>query len=492
MIIDVSTPADNGCNGPLRGTTAVYFPPGVPARADVEWRILAGEQPIRTGIAPVNSDVVTIGFDLRNDELPPDGLLRVDARARSSGGTVGEYGKPWNFRVSRDCRPLHVVSVGDSVMWGQGLDGDRKFAHLTADALTRQTGRTAQVHDYSASGAALDAPEMHPTGDDSLCAEGEGTTPDVFCQLARAGSEAASGGYDVDLVLLDGCINDLDPLFGIPVGVTPGTQDLTAAVRRECAGLGAEPVNPAANLPYFSGAKLGYGGRGMQAAIGKAHALPGGPKVMVANYFYGFETDNMPETLLQRWSEFVRSSAEVFRQAAMAANSVAGEQFAVAADGLFAQGGKPGDAELWMNPLGNEAASLRLLACPQLSELPPQCRTVAAGDPDVEGARRYADAFLMNPKVREWFGDGGPADGGFSVSSSTAAVGKDVSFDAAQAGGAIRHYEWYFGDGEREITTEPVVSHAYSGRGPNLPRLVVTDMTGRRSLYELDHPITVG
>ncbi|MFE5288259.1 PKD domain-containing protein [Nocardia sp. NPDC056611] len=516
LIIDVSAPPDGPCAGPLHGTAAVYFPPGVDSHAEVEWRILGGGQPIRSGITVVENDVMAVGFDLRHDELPADGLLRVDARARIPGGDVSGYGKPWNFRVSRDCRPLHVVSVGDSVLWGQsvlgGVSAPRKhsFANVVADALGSRTGRGATLHDYTASGAALDAPGEHPTG---KCPGGDATL-DVFCQLAKATGDATANGYPVDLVLIDGCLNDLDPIFGIPVGVTPGTQDLTAAVHRECGGMGADAVNPAAAVPYYSGAALGYGGRGMREAVQAAHQLPGTPKVLVGNYFHGYDGDRVPQSLTQRWSEFVRVSSELFRQAVADANATAGEGYATAADGLFtedAAGGQdpaqvvkepaqttprdvaqPAERTPALNPLGDEAASLRLLVCPQADDLP-QCRAIpAVSPPDLEVARKHADAFLMNPRISEWFGGGEPFGIGFTASKVTARSGNAVSFDAERAGGAIRRYDWYFGDGSHETTTDPAASHVYNGLGPNLPRLVVTDMTGRRSLYELAEPITVG
>ncbi|MFE3697089.1 PKD domain-containing protein [Nocardia tengchongensis] len=509
LVIDVSAPQDGQCTGPLRGTTAVYFPPGVGSHAEVEWRILGGGQPIRSGITVVQNDVMTVGFDIRHDELPADGLLRVDARARVPGGEVGGYGKPWNFRVNRDCRPLHVVSVGDSVLWGQsvlgGVSQDRKhrFATVFADALGARTARGATLHDYTASGAALDAPAEHPSG---KCPGGDATL-DVFCQLAKATADATANGYPVDLVLLDGCLNDLDPVFGIPVGITPGTQDLAAAVHRECGGVGADAVNPAAAVPYFSGAALGYGGRGMRDAVQAAHQLPGMPKVLVGNYFHGYDGERVPESLTQRWSEFVRVSSELFRQAAADANAAAGEEYAAAADGLFTQEAvpvapdaapgardiaQPVDRTPAMNPLGDEAVSLRLLACPPANELP-QCRAIPSVTPaDLDAARKYAEAFLLNPRISEWFGGSEPFGDGFTASKVTAPPGNAVSFDAARAGGAIRRYDWYFGDGSHETTTDPAASHVYNGRGPNLPRLVVTDMTGHRSLYELAQPITVG
>ncbi|WP_157389262.1 PKD domain-containing protein [Nocardia terrae] len=488
LILDVSTPHDGPCNGPLHGTTAVYFPPGVPAHAEVEWRILGGGQPIRSGITVVQNDVMTVGFDIRRDELPPDGLLRVDARARVPGGDIGDYGKPWNFRVSRECRPLHVVSVGDSVLWGQSLEKNRTFADLFAETLGTRTGRGAKLHDYTASGATLDSPSLHPN-----CPNSDDTTLDVFCQLEQAAADATANGYRIDLVLLDGCLNDLDPFFGIPVGVTPGTQDLAAAVRRECGGVGAESVNPAADVPYFSGAKLGYGGRGIREAMQAAHDLPGAPKVLVGDYFHGYDAGRVPQGLTQRWSEFVRLSSEAFRQAATDANAAAGEVFAAAADGLFTQDAMPtGDRRPAMNPLGDEAVSLRQLACAQPGALP-QCLTVpVAAQADLDGARKYVEAFLMNGRIAEWFGGGEPTGEGFTASRTTTHQGTPIAFDAAKAGSAIRQYDWYFGDGSHETTTDSSTSHAYNDRGPNLPRLVVTDMTGHQSLFELDRPITVG
>ena len=94
--------------------------------------------------------------------------------------------------------------------------------------------------------------------------------------------------------MINGCINDLDPFFGIGVGITPGSGNLPEAVKRECSGIGAAAENPAKDVPYFSGAKVGYGGRGMQAAIEKAHSLPGRPKVIVADFYYALSRSSSP------------------------------------------------------------------------------------------------------------------------------------------------------------------------------------------------------
>jgi hypothetical protein len=464
----------------------------------------------------------------------------VDARVAAIGqdATPGPFGKAWRDKLSRGCNPVRVVSIGDSVVWGQGLEHDQKFPRLTAELLGAATGRGSQNLDYSISGAVLDAPELPAGNDDGACLGeqyaqdpdrdgemefGEVTQqmPDVFCQLERAKANAEAGGYPVDLVVLNGCINDVDPFFGVGVGITPGSEDLPRAIRRECSGIGAAAENPAKNVPYFSGAKVGYGGRGMQAAIEKAHSLPGNPKVLVADFNYAFSRASIPVmrqycntdgltaeqasrcrqglgAAADRYEQFTRYSAEAYRQAAQAANAKSPDgPYAVAADGLFTLDNAVLAPEqlVWADPTKDSVYSLRRFACPELSSTPSQCITAAIAHPDVPGARHYAESFLLNPRVRAWF-DLPSADGhqAFTTSQSTGPVGLEVTFDASAAAGrrtGSERYQWYFGDGTRLVTDAPTASHAYRGAGPHLPRLVVTDSGGGRTLYEAPEPIVI-
>ncbi|WP_369637382.1 PKD domain-containing protein [Nocardia sp. JMUB6875] len=509
QIVDVSIAPDSACSGPVHGTAAVFLPLGAALHSEVEWRIRSGENVFQTGVVAMRDTVASVQFELPADE-PANGAVQVDARVRLPGGIVGNFGKPWEQRVNRDCRPLHVVSIGDSVVWGQGLEHDQKFSHLTAAQLGAQTGRGFQLHDYSISGAVIDGQELPE--DDATClsqrypqdTNGDGTMefgevtdqmPDVFCQLAKAKANAAADGYPVDLVIMNGGINDLDPFFGIPLGITPGSQDLASAVRREIGGEGAAAVNPAKDVPYFSGAKRGYGGRGMRAAIEKAHSLPGHPKVLVADYYYAIDAQGMPDQA-QRWAQFVGLSSEAYRQAASQANANSPDgPYAVAADGLFTQdnGILGPDPKMWVNPVGDNEISLRAAACPMLSPLPPQCLSAAMGHPNVAGARQYADNFLLNPQLRAWFGLGAqPSGPGFTMSDTSGNRGLTVGFDASQLPtGDIRQYNWYFGDGSSLTTTEPIAQHTYSNSGPNLARLVVTDAQGNRTMFEADRPIDI-
>lgn len=509
LVVQVNLDHTDTCSGPLRGTASVYFPPGEAIGSEIEWRVRVGDRVLRTDRMPIRGNVATGAFELAATDVAPGEDLLVDARAVGPLGFAGSFGKPWHTEISRSCAPLHVVSVGDSGMWGQGLDQNQKFSYLTAERLGAATGRGFVLHDYSMSGAVLDAPDIPPGNNDSACLsmsyrqdiDGRGTMafgevtdqiPDVFCQLEKAAANATADGYTIDLVLVQGCINDLDPFFGIPLGLTPGSADLPAAIQRECGGTGAAAVNPARDFPLPSGAKRGYGGRGMRAALEKAHDMPGRPKVLAADYWYTYDPTGLPEQF-QRQGEFVRRSAEVFRTAAEEANAASADgPFAVAADGLFtfdnALGGR--DPKTWQTPFSDNAIALRALACPQLSELPPQCLVAAITHPDVAGARQYADAFLLNPALRRYFGLGSPQPAArLTVTRDSGPRNTPVTL---QVSGTGERYDWYFGDGTRETTTESTVTHAYPFDGPNMPRVVITAADGAQALVEAAQPIVIG
>ncbi|GGM46536.1 hypothetical protein GCM10012275_17010 [Longimycelium tulufanense] len=537
LILDVDLAPNPTCHAPVRGRLAVYFPPGAAVHTDVEWRVRAGDEERRTGRLTMQGSIATAEFELPYAEVPAEAELRVDARVLGSAGLTSDFGKVWRERLARGCDPVRVVAAGDSVVWGQGLDHDQKFPYLTAQRLGSATGRGFEVHNYSISGAVLDAPELPAGNDDSACLrekypqdpDGDGememgeitqNMPDVFCQLEKAGANARAGGYGIDLVMLDGCVNDIDALFGIPLGIMPGTEDLPAAVQRECSGAGAEAQNPARNVPFFSGRSAGYGGRGMREAIEKAHSLPGHPKVIVVNLYYVYSRKSFPVSwqpcatdgltaeqasrcrgllgrAAERFEEYARYSAEAYRQAVEEANAKSADgPYAVATDGLFTRENAvlAENPKLWSYPATDRAASLRAFACPAMSSNPPQCLVAAIGHPNVEGARQYAENFLLNPRLRSWFGLGSePQEQGFAVSEVSGPPGLTVSFDAsvaARRGG--QQFEWHFGDGTRTTTSEPVATHTYYGRGPNLPRLVAVDGDGKRTLYEAPRPVVIG
>jgi hypothetical protein len=269
-------------------------------------------------------------------------------------------------------------------------------------------------------------------------------------------------------------------------------------------------------VPYFSGAKVGYGGRGMRAAIEKAHSLPGRPKVVVVDFYYALskasipvvrkycDRPDLPEELrpecmgalsraADRFESFTRHSAEANREAAADANAASNDgAYAIAADGLFTydQAVLARNAKLWGDFTADPAYPLRRQACPELSPTPSQCLTAAVAHPDIAGSKQYADNMLLAPQLRRWFGLPA-AEHPFSVSNTIGPVGLKVTF-TAPAGADGERFHWYFGDGAELVTTEPTASHIYDGAGPNLPRLVVESPDGARSLTEATTPIVIG
>ncbi|MFF4607570.1 PKD domain-containing protein [Streptomyces sp. NPDC001339] len=539
LVLDVDLTPNPVCSGPVHGRVQVYDPAAAKDEATVEWRVRAGEEQLAGGRLKMAATVGTAEFSIPFERVPAaETALQIDARiaASSDDHAPGRYGKVWRDTIRRGCDPVRVASVGDSVVWGQGLDHDQKFPYLTGQLLGRETGRGFQHLDYSISGAVLDAPELPAGNDDAACLhttekqdpDGDGEMefgevtqqmPDVFCQLEKAGAQAKAGGYGLDLVVINGCINDLDPFFGIGVGITPGSENLPEAVKRECSGIGAAAENPAKDVPYFSGAKVGYGGRGMQAAIEKAHSLPGHPKVLVADFYYALSRSSSPipvktcsipgaaggwltsckralGIVRDRYEQYTQLANAAYHQAAADANKASTDgPYAVAADGLFTVDNAvlTRDSKVWNTPVTDPAFPLRTRACPELSKTPAQCLSAAVGHPDIEGARQYADAFLLNPSIRDWFRlprQGPRAQ--LNVPERTH-VGREAQMAVTVNGKppAVGYrYHWYFGDGTQQETSEAAVTHAYDREGPWLPRLVMTGPDGGKILVEAARAIT--
>lgn len=117
-------------------------------------------------------------------------------------------------------RPFYMLSLGDSVMWGQGLAEQEKFRNLVRDWLRANPGLRREVvaFNYSHSGAILThGPEQ---GEDRRTTEAEAWggempshDPTVVRQVGMAlGGLRAHGvtPQEVDLILLSGGANDVN------------------------------------------------------------------------------------------------------------------------------------------------------------------------------------------------------------------------------------------------------------------------------------------
>jgi lysophospholipase L1-like esterase len=162
--------------------------------------------------------------------------------------------------------PFKILTLGDSVMWGQGLRQPHKFVQLAVDAL-QSGGKQVSLAALPHSGAVLcDGPAPPAPHQDFLFGELPRSFPSISSQLAIAvqqpgyaaslapkswdppawvlakqslqqqiGAYGGPGGRPPDLILLDGGINDLGALqIAIPWNL--GTPDPCGSLAAAAAG----------------------------------------------------------------------------------------------------------------------------------------------------------------------------------------------------------------------------------------------------------------
>jgi lysophospholipase L1-like esterase len=125
-----------------------------------------------------------------------------------------------------------MLVLGDSVIWGQGLNEDAKFYTIVAEGLEQRLGRRVDKLNLSHSGASILPKEKSCP---SLPGEVPIGTPTIYTQAKAALSDYAAAGIkpeEVDLILLNGGINDI----GFPVIVDPftKTKKLTEKSKKYC------------------------------------------------------------------------------------------------------------------------------------------------------------------------------------------------------------------------------------------------------------------
>src|SRR5436190_3350017 len=111
-------------------------------------------------------------------------------------------------------RPLNLLVLGDSISWGQGLRDDHKASFLVKSWLEQQTGREVRQTMQAHSGAVI-GPSESPTDtaarDAALTLDGELSRayPTINDQVDYA-VKAFGNPARVDLIIVNGCINDVD------------------------------------------------------------------------------------------------------------------------------------------------------------------------------------------------------------------------------------------------------------------------------------------
>ena len=106
--------------------------------------------------------------------------------------------------------PLTMLAFGDSAMWGNGLNNAHKYAHLVAQYVADGTGRTVKLVSYAHSGANIaDKDSCYAPTLDSDNGVPPGDLNAGLPTILQQEGEARKDYDDAELILLDGCINDV-------------------------------------------------------------------------------------------------------------------------------------------------------------------------------------------------------------------------------------------------------------------------------------------
>jgi len=106
-------------------------------------------------------------------------------------------------------RQLNLLVLGDSIMWGQGLSEQHKAWYQVKTWLKENTSRDVRENVEAHSGAVVGVKDVPWSNDAPPDGEVSSAVPTVNHELDRALRSYANPSQ-VDLVLVDGCINDVD------------------------------------------------------------------------------------------------------------------------------------------------------------------------------------------------------------------------------------------------------------------------------------------
>lgn len=156
---------------------------------------------------------------------------------------------------------LKVISVGDSVMWGNGEKLEHKMVYLVGQSVADATRKNVAIISYAHSGARLkvidDPGSWLPVHDGVPLQDLDAQQPTTEQQLDCA----AVSDSDADLILLDGCINEVHatdiavpPLFN-----NTSTSEIDKRVFNNCAENMQKVLNKAVtNFPHATVVVLNY------------------------------------------------------------------------------------------------------------------------------------------------------------------------------------------------------------------------------------------
>lgn len=143
---------------------------------------------------------------------PSAKLSRIAALAAVILLSLTSYGQTPPTAPVKSEPIANMLILGDSISWGQGLKEEHKAWFLVKKWLELNTGRSVRVQVEAHSGAVVGAmtePDVDPRTDYTLDGELSRAEPTINHQIDNALRSLANPAQ-VDLVLVNGCINDVD------------------------------------------------------------------------------------------------------------------------------------------------------------------------------------------------------------------------------------------------------------------------------------------
>ena len=300
-------------------------------------------------------------------------------------------------------RPLHIVAIGDSIMWGQGLHEESKFYTKVKIWLETQLGKPVEVHNAAHSGAKL-FPGGNENEDIVLPGEVPFSSPTIVYQ-GSVRAPALVAPENVNLVLMDGCINDI----GVAkiLRHTSDDNDLRRETQEVCFTRMLAAMT--AMSQKYPNAKLTVTGyypivspQSSLLSIGPLLALHGVPLDPLTGIA------SVHERLTARSRIFADESSKALQQAVAIMNQRASNRFRFVPIPFSDENayGAP-HSLLWLIPVlpvVDEVYKLRLTECATIHILSPTCVPASTGHPNMAGAQVYADSIagVLRQFVNEW------------------------------------------------------------------------------------------
>lgn len=145
--------------------------------------------------------------------------------------TTAFAGCPNEVKPSAD-DPFHMLVIGDSIMWGQGLREDEKFSSRVKCWLQERTNREVRVHVEAHSGAVISGASSAQPDFTAVSGEVNSTSPTINQQLDHAIQFYKEEQASPALILMNGCINDIG-VKNLLAALTP-LEDLRTRIRKSC------------------------------------------------------------------------------------------------------------------------------------------------------------------------------------------------------------------------------------------------------------------